>query len=158
MESIIPNKCTTGTDDRGTYQVPLAYVEIFQDGLKGDQFYEDRYNRPVMIEEYLIDKPLEIFTAYYWHGSPRRDYTVKVYSVDSAVQLFDKNGETNMLHTDGTLPSEFDYIKQLYPDGGRTVQDSVDNQSGSAAGSLFSTIILITVLVGAVAIFVFVIM
>jgi hypothetical protein len=39
-----------------------------------------------------------------------------VYSVDHN-EVYDSAGGTNMLHTDGQEPSEFDYISEMFPDG-----------------------------------------
>ena len=50
---------------------------------------------------------MSMFVGYYWYGSPKRDFTVKIYSKDD-ISVYDAVGNTNMLHTDGTAPSEFD--------------------------------------------------
>lgn len=54
--------------------------------------------------------------TYNWFGSPRPDFTVKVYSIDG-YDVVDEDGATNMLHADGSSPSEFDYVEALWPDG-----------------------------------------
>lgn len=72
-------------------------------------YYMDYYHLPIMIEDYDADEEFVISVKYYWYGSPRRDFTVKVYSVDGN-DVVNSDGETNMLHADGQSPSEFDYI------------------------------------------------
>ena len=64
-----------------------------------------------MIDAYNTDPddPISIGVGYFWYGSPRPDFTIKVYSVDSN-DLVDADGQTNMLYADGREPSEFDYI------------------------------------------------
>ena len=69
-----------------------------------------------MIDDYEQDQQFLITVQYAWMGSPRRDFTVKVYSSDGN-DIVDEDGNTNMLHTDGQEPSEFDYIADLWPDG-----------------------------------------
>ena len=69
-----------------------------------------------MIEDYQANEEFEIIVQFEWIGSPRRDFTVMVYSADGN-DVTDDDGDTNMLHADGQTPSEFDYIAETFPDG-----------------------------------------
>jgi hypothetical protein len=62
-----------------------------------------------MIETYDADQMFVILTSYDWRGNPRQDFTLSVYSVDGNVPT-DTDGNTNMMHCDGSSPSEFDYM------------------------------------------------
>lgn len=44
---------------------------------------------------------------YEWYGSPAKDFTLKIYSKHAGTQIFDQEGLSNMLYTDGREPSEF---------------------------------------------------
>jgi hypothetical protein len=48
-----------------------------------------------------------------------------VYSKDGN-DVTDSDGATNMLHTDGQSPSEFDYIAEQFPEG-RVGDDEPDD-------------------------------
>ena len=66
-----------------------------------------------MVDSYEADVPFEIVVIWDdWMGSPRRDFTVMVYSADGN-DVMDEDGNTNMLHADGQSPSEFNYIAGL---------------------------------------------
>ena len=54
----------------------------------------------------LTDETIWIKVMYAWLGSPHRDFTVKVYSANDEM-IYDVDGQTNMLYTDGREPSEF---------------------------------------------------
>ena len=54
----------------------------------------------------LTGETINIFVQYAWLGSPHRDFTVKAYSTND-VMIYDADGQTNMLYTDGREPSEF---------------------------------------------------
>ena len=75
-----------------------------------------------MIEDYSANEDFEIIVQFEWIGSPRRDFTVMVYSADGN-DVEDDDGDTNMLHADGQTPSEFDYIVENL----RTTQESSDS-------------------------------
>lgn len=49
----------------------------------------------------------DIGVKYHWYNSPANDFTVKIYSRHKNTQLTDRNGNSNMLYTDGREPSEF---------------------------------------------------
>lgn len=51
---------------------------------------------------------------YSWYGSPRQDFTVKIYSVHDGASITDADGNTNMMHNDGQEPSEFVYIAENF--------------------------------------------
>jgi hypothetical protein len=106
--NIVPSVCTYGTDNGGTHSSPVAFLQVFENGVSKDYaYYVDVYSTPLMIENYTAGQQLTIFVGYYWYGSPKRDFTVKVYSKDD-LELYDEDRNTNMLHNDGTEPSEFD--------------------------------------------------
>ena len=79
--------------------------------------------------EYSAEHTFNIKVKYTWLDSPRKDFTVKVYSVDDR-QVLDNLGNMNMLHTDGQSPSEFEYIADTFPDG-RSGQDEPEDDSDS---------------------------
>ena len=62
---------------------------------------------------FMAGVEIEVMVRYEWHGSPYKDYTVKVYSpFDMVVQEHANGGRgsvtSNQLFTDGvTSPSEF---------------------------------------------------
>ena len=65
---------------------------------------------------YNVDLGFVVIVQYFWMGSPRQDFTVKVHSVDgNPVHRVDySNGgrmTTNMRHADGQSPSEFDHAR-----------------------------------------------
>lgn len=91
-------------------------------------YWEETAHDPIMIEEYDSDEEFQIHVKYEWIGSPRRDFTVKVYSFDGN-DVVDEIGLTNMLHTDGNQPSEFDYIAEMY--GSNRVAEDVRSASDS---------------------------
>lgn len=67
-----------------------------------------------MIEDrdYGSDEEFEIVVQFEWgFDYPRRDFTVVVYSADGN-DVTNEDGETNMLYTDGSTPSEFTYVQE----------------------------------------------
>lgn len=64
----------------------------------------------MMIETYDAGEVFTMVTDFYWYGYPRQDFTLSIYSVDGN-DITDEDGNTNMLHTDGQTPSEFEYVK-----------------------------------------------
>lgn len=63
--------------------------------------------------------------TYTWFGSPRKDFTVKSYSLDGP-DILNAAGETNMLHTDGSSPSEFEYVSETWAEGRATADEVVE--------------------------------
>jgi hypothetical protein len=102
-----------------------------------EKFYAEYQHQPIMVDDYDSDEEFTINVQFYWYGSPRRDFTVKVYSLDGN-DVEDPYGETNMLHTDGQSPSEFDYISETYPDGREVDSMSEADSSDSESNSRFS--------------------
>lgn len=76
----------------------------------------DYQHQPIMIQNTDDVTEFEIMVDYNWFGSPRRDFTVKVYALDVS-DIRDEDGDTNMLHTDGQSPSEFNYVEDEWPEG-----------------------------------------
>jgi hypothetical protein len=75
--------------------------------------------------QYADGTEFTITVTYNWFGSPRRDFTLKSYSIDGN-DITDEDGDTNMLHADGSNPSEFDYIEDEWSEG-----RAEDDSSGS---------------------------
>ena len=63
---------------------------------------------PLQIDTYDAGTQFDMSVQFTWNGQAHQDYTVKVYSAHSGVDLYDEDGNTNMLHNDGSSPSEFD--------------------------------------------------
>lgn len=91
-----------------------------------------------MVTDYDAGQTFTIQVQFDWDGSPRRDFTVIVYSADGN-DVTDENGETNMLHTDGNLPSEFD----LYYDGTHPFHEEIVEEEG---GSVLKVIVYVVII------------
>ena len=116
--NIVPYHCMLAYDWEEGF---MADVPIIKFSVKyGDEtvmkWYGDYMHVPIMIDSYDAGQVFEITVHYNWFRSARKDFTVKVYSMDGN-DVVDEDGLTNMLHTDGQEPSEFDYIKSQFPDG-----------------------------------------
>ena len=80
------------------------------DVLLENVYYFDYLNYPYLIEEadYEAGDVFKLNVDYFYFSSPvKRDYTVKVYSKQD-LSIVDEDGNTNMLHMDGSEPSGFD--------------------------------------------------
>ena len=126
---IIPSECTEGYDPDGWYvNAPLVKFKVDDK----EAFYSDYYTTPFMFEpsEYSAEHTFNIKVQYTWLDSPRKDFTLKVYSVDDR-QVLDSSGNMNMLHTDGQSPSEFEFIADTFPDGrsGQDEPEAVEDNS-----------------------------
>lgn len=136
--NIIPTECTTGPDPRQSnrgppewIEAPVVYFSVSQEGSSNDLFrekvYQEYENQPIMIEDYE-HKEFEISVEYIWNGSPRRDFTVKVYSHDGN-DVEDHRGHTNQLHTDGRYPSEFSFVEGEFSQGRDPSEDETEVES-----------------------------
>lgn len=106
-----PASCLTGTTNSGsTPGIPLAEfgVGTSSGGTFGSRYYYDQYHRPIVMtsSDYTANEEIWIQVRYEWVGQTHKDYTVKVHSKQSGVQVL-KSGAANQLFTDGASPSEF---------------------------------------------------
>lgn len=116
--NIVPYECTTGYDstEKLFSELPVVYFQVGY-GLNFRELeYMDYQHQPIMIQNTDDVTEFEIMVDYNWFGSPRRDFTVKVYALDVS-DIRDEDGDTNMLHTDGQSPSEFNYVEDEWPEG-----------------------------------------
>ena len=114
--NIIPrDRCISGNG----YAPILRLILLDDDDSELEKYeYIDYSHNPIMLDSnnYNSGDPLHIIVNYAWLESPYHDFTVKVYSPYSGMELVDKNGNTNMLYTDGTTePSEFAYAATINP-------------------------------------------
>ena len=66
----------------------MAKWDVFQNSQKIiSKYYIDFGHSPSKVSSYNAGDVFEIQVQYYWVGSPHPDYTVKVYSKHSGVQL-----------------------------------------------------------------------
>ena len=70
-------------------------------------YHWDYAHTPLTIKDYAPNTQFEIMVHYEWYSSPANDFTVKIYSKHNGTDLFNRDGNTNMLYTDGREPSEF---------------------------------------------------
>ena len=57
--------------------------------------YSDYQNEPFKISDYSPGDKFTIKVTYDWMGSPRRDFTVTVYSVEADNHITDAEGGLN---------------------------------------------------------------
>mmetsp|Transcript_1826 Transcript_1826/g.2454 ORF Transcript_1826/g.2454 Transcript_1826/m.2454 type:complete len:101 (+) Transcript_1826:1485-1787(+) len=63
---------------------------------------------PILITSYTAGTVFKLDVYYIFPvDHPKKDYTVRLYSKQN-INVYDADGETNMLHMDGTSPSGFD--------------------------------------------------
>jgi hypothetical protein len=119
--------------DLGQYvDVPVVMFDLYYNDAAGVaqnpyNFYADYQHQPMMISDYNTNG-FEALITYYWVGSARRDFTFKVYSLDGNDVVLTADGTTNMLHTDGSSPSEFEYIAETFPDGRGSTEEPETNR------------------------------
>ena len=100
---MVPNTCTGGVN-------PLLKYTVYHNGaLLGYKWYYDQFHYPYLIKEadYASRDVFEVTVLWDWKGYQANDYTIKVYSRQREIQLFDEKFETNMIHMDGQEPSGF---------------------------------------------------
>lgn len=99
--NIVPYTCTMAYDsDTEQYaDTPIVLLDIYYGAENPWEYYMDYQHRPIMVDNYSLEQ-FRILVKYSWYGSPRKDFTLKVYSVDHN-EVYDSAGGTNMLHTDG---------------------------------------------------------
>lgn len=148
----VPTVCTTSGDDTA----PVAYFCVDNECMWW--FYAQHAMLYVDSADFESDHEFEITVEWDWVGSPRRDFTVMVYSADGN-DVEDEDGETNMLYTDGQSPSEFDEfgsereVEDLGGDSGSEGSDegSEDGSEEESEGGSMTTVVVAVVLVGAAA-------
>jgi hypothetical protein len=74
----------------------------------GETWERDQRTIPIIVSDYKAGTKFSITVEYRWDGLPvHRDFTVKVYSQFTGVNILDSNSETKISHFNGSSPSGF---------------------------------------------------
>lgn len=96
----VPRSCL---EDQTLPSAEITLTEVLADGTSAVVGIEATSK----VESWAAGSHFKILVQYQWHGYPRKDFTVSVYSKDTSNQIIDKCGSSHMLHTDGQEPSEW---------------------------------------------------
>lgn len=90
------------------WDTPFAMWSLYKNNVHvKSHWYDEYWTIPVIVSEadYAAGDVFTVEVDYDFTGWYVDDYTVKVYSSQSDLEIIDEEGETNMLHMDGCSPS-----------------------------------------------------